>query len=485
MSTEPTSLETITLSEIFSAEKQQQTEKIREAAHATHEAVKAELQEKEAAHAKYHANTEAVRLNNLSKIKGIQEAIEHRIRHGLDAAGDRALISETEEKMQLSLSELAVRIQNFGMEKNLLSQRLADSLAALKVATKNAADAQLAATMAAQACEAYRANPSHGIGPMRKVASWHSLLEEHLPIGFELSAGSRKVTAILSHLAKTQISLQEPLEFMPEDLAWLGILRDYSRIPCEAGRNRLLNDGLADANRFDRALGRTKPTHSYGTSPSRKEMDYFVVDTNTVVTTRNPKQICMPNRMEQTYRNTQLVDYSAFLSSLDEKIGSEIKALPPEISLDQGDAAQSALQQIIADRWVTARKDLDQTRTFTDGQERMSESEIYKLIGAYWSAFLASPWEKGIKGSYALLKHRCSDRWKPHFYSLPIRGHFGFRLRTPDHDWIIGEVYCPPEHLAPGTWPDANIVINHDLIDCWRIEVGPAKFMIQGTTSKT
>ena len=485
MSTEATSLETITLSEIFSTEKQQQTEKIREAAHATHEAVKAELQEKEAAHAKYLAHTEAVRLNNLSKIKGIREAIEHKIRHGFDAAGDRALIAETEDNMKNALTELAVEIQNFGMEKNLLSQRLADSLAALKVATDNAADAQLKATMAAQAGEAYRANPSHGIGPMRKVASWRSLLEEHLPIGFELSAGSRKVTAVLSNLAKTQISLQEPLGFLPDDLAWLAILGDYSRIPCEAGGNRLLNSELVGRDWFDRTLGRTKPTHSYGASPSRKEMDYFVVDTNTVLTTRNPKQICMPSRPEQSHRSTQNVDYATLVTSLDDKIAMEIKALPPEISLDQGDAVQSALQQIIADRWVTARKGLDQTRRFIEGQERMSEAEIYKLIGAYWSAFLASPWEKGIQGTYALLKHRCSDRWKPHFYSLPIRGHFGFRLRTPDHDWIIGEVYCPPEHLSPEIWPDANIVINHDLIDCWRIEVGPAKFMIQSTTSRT
>ncbi len=293
------------------------------------------------------------------------------------------------------------------------------------------------------------------------------------------------MTAVLSHLAKTQISLREPLEFLPDELAWLGGLPEYTRIPCGAGRSRLPTEGLADANRFDRALGRTKPTHSHGASPARKEMDYFVVDTKTVVTTRNPEQICMSSSGRGTYRRTEYADYSALLSSLEDKITIEIGALPPEISLDQGDAMPTALQQIIAERWAAASKGLDQTRTFANGQERMNETEIFTLIGVYWSVFLASPWEEDIQGNYALLKHLCSNKGKPHFYSLPVRGHFGFRLRTPDHDWIIGEVYCPPEHLAPETRPDANIVINHDLIDCWRTEVGPAKFMIRGTTSKT
>lgn len=121
---------------------------------------------------------------------------------------------------------------------------------------------------------------------------------------------------------------------------------------------------------------------------------------------------------------------------------------------------------------------------FLPGQSRLSEARIHKLVGAYWRAFLDAPWEASIVGSYALLKHRCARGETPNAFSYGTHGHFGFRLRTPDHDWIMGEIYCPPEHFSPTKAPELE-VINHPVGQDWLAELGPVKFLIRGKTSRS
>jgi hypothetical protein len=88
--------------------------------------------------------------------------------------------------------------------------------------------------------------------------------------------------------------------------------------------------------------------------------------------------------------------------------------------------------------------------TFENRGKRLSEAEIGKEVGAYWEAFISSPWEATIVGDVAMIKHLCERKIEtPHVWSLYLKGHYGLRVRTRDHDWIIAQIYCPPGNLAP------------------------------------
>ena len=82
--------------------------------------------------------------------------------------------------------------------------------------------------------------------------------------------------------------------------------------------------------------------------------------------------------------------------------------------------------------------------------KRLSEVEVNEVVGAYWEAFIKAPWEPTVDGDVAMIKHLCSRKIEfPHFFSFSIRGHYGLRVRTRDHDWITAQIYCPPTSLSP------------------------------------
>jgi ribosomal protein L24E len=88
--------------------------------------------------------------------------------------------------------------------------------------------------------------------------------------------------------------------------------------------------------------------------------------------------------------------------------------------------------------------------TFESRGKRLSEAEIAKEVGAYWEAFINSPWESTILGDVAMIKHLCERKIEtPHVWSHQLKGHYGLRVRTRDHDWILAQVYCAPKHLSP------------------------------------
>jgi hypothetical protein len=59
-------------------------------------------------------------------------------------------------------------------------------------------------------------------------------------------------------------------------------------------------------------------------------------------------------------------------------------------------------------------------------------------------------------------------------------------VRTPDYDWIIGEIYCPAGHYAPTEDPDPAKLINLESTDDeWLAELGPVRFRIKKTTSRS
>jgi len=92
----------------------------------------------------------------------------------------------------------------------------------------------------------------------------------------------------------------------------------------------------------------------------------------------------------------------------------------------------------------------------------LSRSEIQKEIGAEWTQFIDSPWTKNHIGVLAKLKYVCETRETPRFHSLDLKGHYGFRLRTRDHTWIVGEVFRVTREPADVTDCVAQTEINND-----------------------
>ncbi len=92
----------------------------------------------------------------------------------------------------------------------------------------------------------------------------------------------------------------------------------------------------------------------------------------------------------------------------------------------------------------------DTNELFAERSVRLNADEIHAEIGAYWDAFVNAPWEPSIHGACGMLKHLCERRIEtPHVYSYPVKGHYGLRVRTRDHDWIYAELFCPPSSLSP------------------------------------
>jgi hypothetical protein len=87
---------------------------------------------------------------------------------------------------------------------------------------------------------------------------------------------------------------------------------------------------------------------------------------------------------------------------------------------------------------------------FLEQRKRLGGAEINNDVGAYWDAFIAAPWERCIEGNVAMLKHLCERKVEtPHVWSNDTKGHYGLRVRTRDHTWIVAELFCPPASLAP------------------------------------
>ena len=86
---------------------------------------------------------------------------------------------------------------------------------------------------------------------------------------------------------------------------------------------------------------------------------------------------------------------------------------------------------------------------FRPSQASLPSGEIGANIKEDWAAFVACPWAGDVKGALALLKYHAENGEKPRFWSEDYEGHFGFRLRTRDHTWIVGELFIVPDEPPP------------------------------------
>lgn len=90
---------------------------------------------------------------------------------------------------------------------------------------------------------------------------------------------------------------------------------------------------------------------------------------------------------------------------------------------------------------------------FEPRKKQLTLDLIEKEIGMYWKAFISSPWSQAIDSpTVIMLKHLCERGIEsPHIWTRDHKGHYGFRVRTRDHSWIIGQIYCPPSSLSRET----------------------------------
>lgn len=132
----------------------------------------------------------------------------------------------------------------------------------------------------------------------------------------------------------------------------------------------------------------------------------------------------------------------------------------------------------IAQRVLSAVSKVASTKPMFEPQEkRLSQQEVEALVGAYWNAFLSAPWESHVDGNVAMLKHLCSRGLEtPHVWSNSVKGHYGLRVRTRDHTWILADIFCPIESLSPSEAipPEEVTYLEHSYQQKARVvKVGP------------
>ncbi len=122
--------------------------------------------------------------------------------------------------------------------------------------------------------------------------------------------------------------------------------------------------------------------------------------------------------------------------------------------------------------------------TFEHRNKRLSSAEIANEVGAYWDTFVNASWEGVVTGDVAMIKHLCERKIEtPHVWSHSIKGHYGLRVRTRDHDWILARMYCPPKSFTPKqpVSQDSVVYVRNSRGWCDElVKVGPCFIQVQG-----
>ncbi len=172
------------------------------------------------------------------------------------------------------------------------------------------------------------------------------------------------------------------------------------------------------------------------------------------------------------YAELSPFDASALLEDLFTQVFPTIKA-----SADEMGSLLSAKTTLSLRIREAVAEVADTSELFSERNLRLNSQQIHAEIGAYWDAFVNAPWEPSIHGACGMLKHLCERRIEtPHVYSYPVKGHYGLRVRTRDHDWIYAELFCPPSALSPAdpVPPEAVSYLTMGAAVCdSRVMVGP------------
>ncbi len=471
-------METITLIEIFLPQLLSEAKNARAKAEQALNDVKAETAAERAGMVERYnkLNKEIPTLKQ--KFGSLQECIRVRERTGLDAASDKEQLAQAVTllgKMETEFNELSGK---FRPQEERTKELVAEATTKLAQAAAAENKVQSRIGKAIGAHEANQANPAFGVGPMPKFKTLREAVSHFSKIGFSLTNDGAASQAYIGDLAQTFVTNGEIDGMIPESLAWLGRFEHFKALPCPGYRTHIYEAKLTSETEFDGLFARIH-NHYIRLTTDRKIL-CFIEETGKILASHTAAYVTMPGK-------SGTENFSDLFGSWEDALSPSIKELSSHGSIDlkaQGDLPM--LGELVREAWKTAVAGVSSKKVFQGGQGRLTESKINDLVGPYWKAFITAPWEPSIEGTYALLKHRCSRGEVPNVYSFDAQGHFGFRVRTPDHDWIIGEIYCPPAHFSPGETPDPTKLTNlKSYGDKWLAELGPVKFCVRKVASRT
>jgi len=123
--------------------------------------------------------------------------------------------------------------------------------------------------------------------------------------------------------------------------------------------------------------------------------------------------------------------------SLESILDASIQSAGGKLDLDEA-YPNNSLMAYLRNEVVSQ---LDTKPTFKKNDEHLPSDEIYKRIQNDWDAFVKCPWSNEIVGTLALLKYHAENGERVRFWSGDYENQYGFRLRTRDHDWIVGGIF--------------------------------------------
>jgi len=463
MSSDNLHMETISLAEIFPPSHQTEAEAIRlQAERALAEAVAA----KDAAKADNKALVSRLQAE-IKKVKdsipSLWRSISAREKAGLDSSGDKTQLAYAEERIaSLEGATKAAVAERLELQKQ--SDRLiASATKKLTKASEAEKTARLKVEGVSQVADRHQA--------ILRFGTLRDAVRHFCKVGFKLTHDGEATEAHFGKFLRLRVLSGKSLAMLPAELGWLWRFAEYKPLPGRPDRLNLTEKGTVDDNTFSWDLEVKYP---------RKSSSEW--DTPTFLYIEDQRKLLVKDGSRMAY-SPYPPDFFESFEALLERHANGQASQPLDLEATN---PLPMLGVIIIEAWRKAVATVPAQSNFKSGQARLIQSQIDELIGPYWKAFLDAPWEASIEGSYALLKHRCTRGETPNVFAFDTHGHFGFRVRTPDHDWIIGEIYCPPEHFSPTKTPDPAMLTNLDSPgDAWLAELGPVKFCIRKATSRT
>lgn len=166
---------------------------------------------------------------------------------------------------------------------------------------------------------------------------------------------------------------------------------------------------------------------------------------STVRWQRPEDQDTQPNSWQnfgQTRRARLVDDVSGLFGELHARLRNE---LPPEGAPIRADATYEpgSVAWAIQERLLEATV---QPQSYRECTTYLRSPEIERILEPHWKAFVRCRWHAGIAGDLALLKHLAEMGEKPKLWNGKFEGHYGFRMRTRDHDWLVGELFVFTEN---------------------------------------
>jgi hypothetical protein len=413
-----------------------------------------------------------------NKLGPLQDCILTKERARMDSSSDKGLLVSTKSKISELEAELKETTSKLTKHEAQTEKLIKEPALAFNKAAESEKKIRDRIGKAVIAHEAHLANPAIGVGPIPKFKTLKEAVRHFYKIGFSLTREGAANQAFVGDLIRHNLQNGVIEGMTPDSLIWLSSLREFNKLPCPTNRTYIIDAEMSSEQEFENLFGSIR--NNGFPRPRFVNILCYVEEYGKVLANSGAAHIDMPGKRKK-------MDFSDLFQSWEDTLAPFTKELTSASTLDlQATGDLPMLGELIREAWKAAAAAVSSKNNFRGGQGRLTESKINDLIGTYWKAFIQSPWESSIEGTYALLKHRCARGEIPNVYSFDVQGHFGFRVRTADHDWIIGEIYCPPDLFAPGEAPDPAKLTN--LESCgykWLAELGSVKFCIKQTPSRT